>query len=538
MERPRIAIRPGAVFLLALPLIGLAVLLAVPRLDVVWEHHLSHFWLVLGVALVNVVLGFLTSEAARRQRDGRTFLVSLVLAASAGFLALHALATPSILLDEPNVGFSIATPVGLILASALAAASASSHEDGLIRTVERYHGVVRLGLVALLGVWALASLAGLAFLDRPPGQEVPIVLRVLAPVGVVLYGIAALRFARLYLDRRRPLPLAIAVAFVLLAEAMVAVVFGRNWHLTWWEWHILMAVSFGAVLLGARSEFRREGSLVSAFGGLYLDGTLARIDERKAVALRELVESLRRDEAVTPVVARWRSEGMEHEEAAALELAARELWRVDELFRSYVGPRLAARLEDRPDLAALGGVEREVTVLFADLAGFTSFASGRDPAEVILMLNSYWSVAVPAVAEREGGQIERFAGDAIMVLFNALDDQPDHPARAARAALAMRDAAERLAAGRPAWPRFRVGVHTGRAAVGNVGAGTQRSFAAIGETTNLAARLQAAAEPGQVMISDTTYRRLEKAATIRVAALSLKGLPGPVEAHLLTGLGE
>jgi class 3 adenylate cyclase len=177
-------------------------------------------------------------------------------------------------------------------------------------------------------------------------------------------------------------------------------------------------------------------------------------------------------------------------------------------------------------------------VLFADLAGFTSFSQGRPAGEVVAMLNAYWEAVVPVVAGREGGLIERFAGDAVMVVFNALDDQRDHPARAARAALAMRDAAERVAASHADWPRFRVGVNTGRAAIGNVGAGDQRSFSAIGDTTNVAARLQAAASPGQVLISEATRERLGDAAASRpLGPMALKGKDDDVEVFELVEVG-
>jgi len=106
--------------LIALPIAGLALLLARPAADVHWEHHPAHFWLVLGVSLVSVVLGALTSEAATRRSDARTFLVSLAFLASAGFLGLHALATPGVLLANRNTGFVIATPVGLALAAVFA----------------------------------------------------------------------------------------------------------------------------------------------------------------------------------------------------------------------------------------------------------------------------------------------------------------------------------------------------------------------------------------------------------------------------------
>jgi adenylate cyclase len=111
----------------------------------------------------------------------------------------------------------------------------------------------------VLAAWALASLARVPLLDRPlPPDAVPPPLGLLALVGVALYGIAALRYPELYRRRHRLLPLAVLVAFVLLAEAMIAVAFSRTWHAMWWEWPVLMAVAFGAILVAARVEYRRE----------------------------------------------------------------------------------------------------------------------------------------------------------------------------------------------------------------------------------------------------------------------------------------
>jgi adenylate cyclase len=87
----------------------LALLLGYPRLDVRWENHPSHFWLVLAVAGVNAAIGFGMSEAALRRGDARIFLVGLAFLTSAGFLGLHALATPGVLLEKGNAGFTIAT---------------------------------------------------------------------------------------------------------------------------------------------------------------------------------------------------------------------------------------------------------------------------------------------------------------------------------------------------------------------------------------------------------------------------------------------
>jgi adenylate cyclase len=521
---------------LVLPLVGLALLIAVPSIDVRWEHHPSHFWLVLGVAFVDTVLGLAMSEAATRRDDVRLFLVSLALLASAGFLALHALATPNVLLHEPNNGFVIATPIGLFLAAGFAAASALQPEHGpaqLSRSARRW---VRWTLIAVLVAWASASLAGAPFLRRPAPSEAPTALRLFAPIAIGLYAFAAVRYLMVYLRRRRPLPLAVATGCVLLAEAVFTIIVARSWHATWWEWHLLMAVAFVTILLTARAEYGREGSITAAFGGLYMERTLERIDRRYADALAAMVEAIRADDSLAPVIERHRAGGMGAEEVAALERSARELVRVDTLFRSYTGSRLAERLHEEHAFSQLGGKEADVTVLFADLAGFTTFSEGRPAAEVIEMLNGYWESAVPAV-DREGGLIERFAGDAIMAVFNALGDQPDHALRAARAALTMRDQTERTAAGHPGWPRFRIGLNTGLAAIGNVGATGQRSFAAIGDTTNVAARVQAIAEPGQVLLAASTYERISVRVRARdLGPASLKGRASEVDVYALEAL--
>jgi len=92
--------------LVALPLLGLGLLLWKPALDVMWEHHPAHFWLVLAAALVTGILAYTTGEAANRRGDTRLFFISLAFLVSASFLGLHALATPGVLLQGPNAGFA------------------------------------------------------------------------------------------------------------------------------------------------------------------------------------------------------------------------------------------------------------------------------------------------------------------------------------------------------------------------------------------------------------------------------------------------
>ena len=516
-------------FLLALPLVGLAILLAVPGLDVEWQHQPSHFWLVLGVALVNVVLGLATSEAAARRDDTRTFLVSLALLVSAGFLGLHALATPGVLLAGPNAGFTMATPVGLVLAAGLAWASTTARADAPLRDGPR-RALRAVVLLVLVG-WAVASLAHVPVLEAP--VEVPPLLRVAAPVAVLLYAIAAARWFRVAGQRRQSLPLAVAVAFVLLAEAMVAIVFSRSWHTSWWEWHVLMAVAFGAIFLAARAEYRRAGSVAEAFSGLYLDRTLALVDARSSRALSDLSRARRDGAPLEPVRARLRAEGLTGERIAALEQAAAELSRVDALLHRYVGDQLADTLVARPDLADLGGRQEDVTVLFADLVEFTTWSESRPPEDGMALLNTYWAAVVPGIVDDFGGVVERFAGDGIVVIFNTLGDQPDHADRAVRAALFVQDAIERVVAARPDWPRFRIGINTGPAMIGNVGADQRRNFTVIGDTANTAARFEALAEPGHVLTGQATRDRLvdDTVTLVPRGTVALKGKAKPQEVY-------
>ena len=514
--------------LLALPLAGLALLLGYPDLDAEWGHQPSHFWLVLAVAVVSVGLGLATGEAARRRGDARVFLVALAFLVSAGFLGLHALATPGVLLDATNTGFVIATPVGLLLAAGFAAASALDISPATSAAIMRRQGLLRGAVFALLALWAAVSLATVPPFDDhflPERLDGPLVIA--AAVGVGLYGFAAVRYLELYRLRRVELVAAIGIAFVLLAEAMVAIAAARNWHASWWEWHVLMAVAFGLVAIAARREYARQASVPSTFTSLYLEHTLGRVDRDRAAALEALVASPGGSEELR------RRHGLAADEAEVLERAAHEIRRLDELFRPYLSPQLADRLRADPSAGELGGEQRQVSVLFADLQGFTAFSEQASPAEVIAMLNEYWGGTVP-VLEAEGGLIERFAGDAVMVVFNAAADQDDHAARACRAALELQRASGRIADERPGWPRFRAGVNTGPAVIGNVGSVERRSFTAIGDTTNLAARLQAQAEAGQVVIGAPTLAELGDAARVTpLGVLELKGKSQPVEAFVL-----
>jgi len=440
--------------LVALPLLGLCLLLWQPVLDVRWEHQPAHFWLVLGAALVNGVLAYTTGEAAHRRGDARLFLISLAFLVSAGFLGLHALATPGVLLEGRNAGFVVATPIGLALASVFCAVSSfvGANADPS-PDVMRRERVLRGLVLAVIAVWAVYSLSGFPPLDQPiPAEVATPPLIGLASLGLLFYAVAAARYYPVWKRRRRPLPASVIIAFALLAEAMIAVAFSRHWHATWWEWHLLILVAFGIVAYTARRQWREE-----RFSDLYLEETRGRT--------------------------------------------------------------------------------REVSVLFADLKGFTSFSERSDPMDVSAMLNEYFEVAVPMIADEHGGEVDKLIGDAIMVTFNTRGDQPDHPLRATRAGLALQRETARIVERHPGWPRFRVGVNSGEAMVGLVGAEGGRGYTVIGNTVNLASRLEGQAKTGQVVIGSETYRTLPEGTRVEsLGGIRVKGKERPVEAYVVVEL--
>jgi class 3 adenylate cyclase len=526
--------------------------------------------------------------------------------------------------------------------------------------------------------WALVSLAGWPPLDDPlPPEEARGPLIALAFGGTALYGLAAYRY--LGVHRRRPavVLLSLVTAFALLALAMFAIAYGRNWQASWWEWHVLMGAAFGFVAYSAYVQFQREGSARGLFDSITLEQTVDSIRRDHRAALEELVAAMdaeRRDgtsadlgRAANLVADRFdlterqvavleraaEALGAEREQARRLgglvavgreasviqsegALVARALavgraafhgqdlalgllrdgkltlvdgqgsadddqrgaamtslapvaspdgqvlvvplqvkgrpagflevrnrgaagfgdadtallqsfasqlsialenarlyHQMEGLFRSYMSPSVATALIADPDQAGLGGTIAEVSVLMADLRGFTPFSERTQPAEVVAMLNAYYGAVVPVILDR-GGTVTQFVGDAVMAIFNAPVRQDDHARRAGAAGLRLHRAIDEVAAGRAGWPRFRVGINTGPALVGNVGSAEMRNFTAVGDTTNVAARLEALAEPGQVVIGARTRSEIGDAATITaLGAVSVKGRKQPVDAFVL-----
>jgi len=229
-------------------------------------------------------------------------------------------------------------------------------------------------------------------------------------------------------------------------------------------------------------------------------------------------------------------------EQARLELERRvqeeEQRRVRGTFERYVAPTVVERMLTDPRGVALGGERQFLTVLFADLHGFTALSEKIPPEELVNVLNGYLSLAAQVVMKYEG-TLDKFQGDGFMALFNAPLNQPDHARRAALTALALQQEAHLYAARLPENLRlaFRVGIHTGEAVVGNIGTSSLMNYTAVGDTVNTAKRLEENAEAGQVLMSKIMYALVEKDVLARaIGPLDVKGRTVPIDVFELIAL--
>jgi class 3 adenylate cyclase len=207
-------------------------------------------------------------------------------------------------------------------------------------------------------------------------------------------------------------------------------------------------------------------------------------------------------------------------------------------FERYVSPHVVGRLLADPGQVRLGGMEQMVTVLFADLRGYTTLAETLSPDELVDVLNGHLTVAAQAVHAYEG-TISQYSGDLVMALFNAPLPQPDHPIRAAKAALRLREEMAHYHTGLAPHLRmdFGVGIVTGEAVVGNIGARELLHYTAIGDAVNLAQRLEEIAGGGEILVAEGTYRALDSGARVEARGLTaIRGRSEKVAVYALMDL--
>jgi len=212
-------------------------------------------------------------------------------------------------------------------------------------------------------------------------------------------------------------------------------------------------------------------------------------------------------------------------------------------FERYVPRRLVSRLIAGHGDEAVASAERELTVMFTDIVGFTAISERLPAAEVARLLNEHFSLLASCV-DAEDGTIDKYIGDALMAFWGAPDAQGDHALRACRAALAISvamtaDVAERQAEGRPA-ARIRIGIHSGPVVVGNIGAPGRINYTIVGDTVNTCQRLEALGrefdrgEAATILVSETVAAAVEGILTVEpVGSYDVKGREEPVRAFRL-----
>jgi len=223
---------------------------------------------------------------------------------------------------------------------------------------------------------------------------------------------------------------------------------------------------------------------------------------------------------------------------AEREWEEREKQRICRLFQRYVAPKVVERLIEGIEQVALGGKRQVVTVLFADIRGFTSFSETRRPEELVEILNHHLSLAAQAVLEQEG-TLDKFMGDAVMAFFNAPLPQPDHTLRAVQSALTIQEAiaAYRCELDSEARLSFGVGINVGEAVVGNVGTAELMNYTAVGDSVNLARRLQENAVAAQILLSQSAYEAVKEHVRVRaLEPIKVRGRSSAERVYELMGL--
>ena len=302
--------------------------------------------------------------------------------------------------------------------------------------------------------------------------------------------------------------------------------------------------SYQVVLYSLRelhAQQRGLGRRILAYGGLALVLALGLgwvLANRLSVPIRELVaatEAIGAGElgAKVPV----RSAAETGRLAAAFNdmvdgLALKERYRG--VLDVIADKRIAQRLVDGH--LALGGELRDVTVLFCDIRGFTTLTAELSPTETIALLNEHMT-ALTAVVHAHGGVVDKFVGDGLMAIFGAPHETDDHAMRAVRTAWGMLEARQRLNAGSGRTVMVGVGIASGSAVAGCVGAADRLNYTVVGGRVNLAARLCAHAPAGDILIDDVTAGRLSaRVVTEPLAPVVLKGFSTPVPIYRVTAV--
>ncbi|EFL87843.1 CHASE2 domain-containing protein [Ahrensia sp. R2A130] len=222
--------------------------------------------------------------------------------------------------------------------------------------------------------------------------------------------------------------------------------------------------------------------------------------------------------------------------AADLLVTERQGRFVRTAFSHYLAPSLVEQLAQNPDSLKLGGEEKELTILFCDIRGFTTLSEGLDPTALTELLNDFLTPMTDALLKR-GATIDKYMGDAIMAFWNAPLDTPDHRTKACASLLTMRSelAIMNQASARPI--EIGIGLNTGACCVGNLGSSQRFNYSAIGDAVNVASRVEGQTKLYGLdnLVAEETLENVTGFATLEIDTLGVIGRDQPLTVHTVLG---
>ncbi|MFB0527821.1 MAG: adenylate/guanylate cyclase domain-containing protein, partial [bacterium] len=218
----------------------------------------------------------------------------------------------------------------------------------------------------------------------------------------------------------------------------------------------------------------------------------------------------------------------------------REKKRIKSIFQRYVSSQVVEELLTSPDKVVLGGRRREITVLFADIRNFTGMASRMAPEEVVSILNEFFTM-ITEVIFKYNGTLDKYIGDAVMAIYGAPIEEENHAEKALETALEMQKrmgSLEKRFLERGIEPiKIGIGITTGEAVIGNIGSLRRMEYTAIGDSVNLASRLEEVAKPDQILISENTYQIVKDIVKAKVLEpMAIRGKAELVQVYEVLGL--
>lgn len=229
--------------------------------------------------------------------------------------------------------------------------------------------------------------------------------------------------------------------------------------------------------------------------------------------------------------------------ATAFNYMAKELWNklmLQKSFGRYVSPEVLEMILTHPEDSWLKGTRNEATILFTDVRGFTAYSENKRPEEIVELLNEYFAIATQCILE-QGGYVDKFIGDAVLGVFGVPITHADHAERAVKATLEMQKSFKEQAEknGNPLLSHIGIGVNSGVVVAGTLGSQVKMEYTVIGDSVNIASRLNHLAGSGEIIISKSVYELTKDLISVEPLPLqSIKGKSEKAEAFRVLGRRE